>query len=115
MHCPIIIFVASATDRGGADLILLSGQLDVVELLPLFELDDFGNFSDNHERIGFAVRVMDDDVDFQEWPDGALDEDIDGTSNTWGELEIPEFQDIIIPIFCMILPLVVRKMRRKKH
>jgi hypothetical protein len=78
--------------------------------VPLATLNDAGQFDEDNERIGFAVIVLDGGNPHGEWPNGALD----GDSTAWGELEIPEFQDILLPIFCVIFMVAIWQRRRKK-
>ncbi len=65
--------------------------------VPRSTLNDANNFDEDHEKIGFAVIVLDAGSAYEEWPDGALDEP-SGNSNSWGELEIPEFREVVLPV-----------------
>ena len=80
--------------------------------IPLTTLDDAGNFSDDHEKIGFAVWVQDAGSNYDEWPDGAVDEPT-GNSDSWGELEIPEFSEVILPVTSSVIFYII--WRKKKR
>jgi hypothetical protein len=80
--------------------------------IPLTTLDDAGNFGESGEKIGFAVRVHDSGSDYEEWPNGALDEP-SSNSDSWGEMEIPEFSDLIVPACSMIIGYMIFSKRRK--
>jgi hypothetical protein len=76
-------------------------------------LNDSFNFDQDNERIGFAVIIENATNPLEEWPDGAQDVNI-GNSNSWGELEIPEYEDVIIPVICTLFIAVFWKTQRKR-
>jgi hypothetical protein len=77
-------------------------------------LNDSFNFDQDNERIGFAVIVENATVPLEEWPDGAQDVNI-GDSDSWGELEIPEYEEIIIPLSITLFIAAVWKNQRKRR
>jgi hypothetical protein len=81
--------------------------------VPLSTLNDFGLFDQDNERIGFAIIVENASSAYEEWPSGAEDQP-SGNSDSWGQLEIPEFKDILIPIFSMILIAAVWRRKKRK-
>jgi hypothetical protein len=70
-------------------------------------------FNEDNERIGFTVIVLNHTTQHGEWPEGASDSPPNGPASDWGELEIPEFKDALVPIITMVFIAAV--WRRKKR
>jgi hypothetical protein len=81
--------------------------------IPRSILNDSFNFDEDNERIGFAVIVENATNPLEEWPDGAQDVNI-GNSNSWGELEIPEFKYALIPMISTIFIALFWRRRTRK-
>jgi hypothetical protein len=81
--------------------------------IPLATLNEFGLFDEDNERIGFAVIVENNSFQHGEWPVDAIDQPT-FNSDPWGELEIPEFKEVLIPIFSMIFMAAVWRRKKKK-
>jgi hypothetical protein len=79
--------------------------------VPRTTLNDANNFDDDGERIGFAVIVLDSGSAYEEWPNGAIDEP-SGNSDSWGEMEIPEFTDAVIPIAGIVVFFIYWRRKR---
>jgi hypothetical protein len=83
--------------------------------IPLTTLNEFGLFDEDNERIGFAIIVQNGSSQHGEWPKDAIDQPPIGFSSNWGELEIPEFQDVLIPTISMIFIAAIYKRRKKRN
>jgi hypothetical protein len=81
--------------------------------IPLTTLNEFGLFDEDDERIGFAIIVQNGSNQHGEWPVGASDEPPSGLPSDWGELEIPEYKDILIPTVSMIIIGAIYRRKKK--
>jgi hypothetical protein len=79
--------------------------------IPRTTLNDANNFDDDGERIGFAVIVQDAGSAYEEWPNGALNEP-SSNSDSWGEMEIPEFTDIFLPVIFTVIFYIIWKKKK---
>ena len=91
-----------------------SGDSDITYEFKIYLEDVFGSSPPYNKPVGFGVFVWDNDASTGDWwPDSGSPS---GTNpSTWGDLTLPEFSDIIVPISIVMAIFVIRKKSRKKR
>jgi hypothetical protein len=88
------------------------GDSDITYEFKIAISDVFGASPQYDKTVGFAVYVWNDDTSSGDWwPDSGSPSETD--PSTWGDLSLPEFQEILIPSFMLIALFMVFKRKTK--
>jgi hypothetical protein len=93
---------ASASDLGNSNYITFEFSIDLTDVFGVSPLYD--------KTVGMCIHVYDDDTSSDYYWGGSSIDD----ASDWGELSLPEFSEIIIPIMGLVALFVIFKRKKKK-